>query len=264
MVATSALVGLIAATVLSVAAPMVAFLVCWRRMMLSWRNVLLGAVVFIVASLVLGRALTTYLMLQNADTHAWFAGHRIAYILYGILAAGIWEEGGRYLALRFAAKRVGTPGTAVSYGIGHGGAEALLIGALASVQTFALATMLNAGTLDSALAGTPPEVIAHMKDTLAHLTMLTALVGGLERCVAFLIQIVLSLVVWRAVERRRPWLLLAAIGIHAAFDVPAALYQAHVAGLLPTESAYMALGAALLWWLVARLPPRTATHPVGA
>jgi uncharacterized membrane protein YhfC len=256
MVATSALAGLIAAIVLSVAAPMVAFVVCWRRMMLSWRNVLLGAAVFVIASLVLGRALTTYLMLQNADSHAWFAAHRIAYILYGILAAGIWEEGGRYLALRYAAKRVGAPGTAVSYGIGHGGAEALLIGALTYVQTFILASMLNAGTLDSALAGTPPEVIAHMKDTLGHLTALTAVIGGVERCVAFLIQISLSLLVWRAVERRRPSLVLAAIGIHAAFDLPAALYQAHVAGLLQTESAYMVLGAALLWWLLKRLPPK--------
>jgi uncharacterized membrane protein YhfC len=264
MVATPALVGLIAATVLSVAAPMVAVVVCWRRMTLSWRNVLLGAVVFIVASLVLGRALTTYLMLQNADTHAWFAAHRIAYILYGILAAGVWEEGGRYLALRYAAKRVGAPGTAVSYGIGHGGAEALLIGALTFVQTFVLATMLNAGTLDSALAGTPPGAIAHMKETLGHLTMAGAFVGGLERCVAFLIQIVLSLLVWRAVEQRRFSLLLAAIGVHAGFDLPAALYQAHVAGLWRTESAYMALGAVLLWWLMARLPPKTAVRPRGA
>lgn len=62
---------------------------------------------------------------QYVLTHAW------AYTLIGCLLAGVFEEVGRYLAFRFLLKRYTNRRDAVTYGIGHGGIEAILVLGLA-------------------------------------------------------------------------------------------------------------------------------------
>ena len=57
----------------------------------------------------------------------------------------------------------------------------------------------------------------------------TYLWGGLERIVAVAIHISLSVLVWRAVERRASlWLFPAAIALHAGVDACAILAAAHM------------------------------------
>src|SRR5262249_948270 len=135
----------------------------------------------------------------NPTTAAWMQSHRLAFALYGCLAAGLFEEVGRYLGMRFLVRPTGNPGTAVAYGIGHGGIEAVLIEAAVAAQLFLLATMLNGGRLETALT---PDAVAHLRTTLEHLSIVTVPLGAIERLIALLIQIALSLLVWRAVERR--------------------------------------------------------------
>ena len=86
-----------------------------------------GAVTFVVFAQVLegvpkaiffggGTGVSQYVL-----THAW------AYTLIGCLLAGVFEEVGRYLAFRFLLKRYTNRRDAVTYGIGHGGIEAILV-----------------------------------------------------------------------------------------------------------------------------------------
>lgn len=90
-----------------------------------------GAVTFVVFAQVLegvpkaiffggGTGVSQYVL-----THAW------AYTLIGCLLAGVFEEVGRYLAFRFLLKRYTNRRDAVTYGIGHGGIEAILVLGLA-------------------------------------------------------------------------------------------------------------------------------------
>ena len=90
-------------------------------MTLAVRNMLVGAAVFLVFSQVLEKALHVYLLKTNPTTAAWLKTHGVAFALYGCLAAGLFEEVGRYLGMRLLVRPTGNPGTAVSYGIGHGG-----------------------------------------------------------------------------------------------------------------------------------------------
>jgi uncharacterized membrane protein YhfC len=133
MVPSSVLASLIVSAVLAVVWPLAFFLICRRRMTLSLRNVIVGAGVFFVFSQVLEKALHLYLLKANPATATWLHGHAIAFALYGCLAAGLFEEVGRYLGMRFLIRSTGNPGTAVAYGIGHGGLEAILIGGVATV-----------------------------------------------------------------------------------------------------------------------------------
>jgi uncharacterized membrane protein YhfC len=259
MVSSSVLASLIVSAVLSVVWPVAIFLICRGRMTLAARNVLVGAAVFLVFSQVLEKALHVYLLKANPTTAAWFKAHGVAFALYGCLAAGLFEEVGRYLGMRFLVRPTGNPGTAVAYGIGHGGIEAALIGGLAAAQLFLFATMLNAGRLETALApALGPDALAHLRTTLEHLSPVAVASGAVERLVALLIQIALSLVVWRAVERRHLGLLALAVALHALIDFPAGLVQA---GLVPAslvEGLLLILGAALVVFFLRGLPCKDA------
>jgi len=239
--------------------PVAVFLVCRGRMTLVARNVLVGAGVFLVFSQVLEKALHVYLLKTNPATAAWLHAHGVAFALYGCLAAGLFEEVGRYLGMRFLAKPTGNPGTAVAYGIGHGGTEAVLVGGVAAAQTFVFATMLNAGRLDTALAAVlTPDALAQLRATLEHLSVATVALGAAERLIALLIQIAFSLLVWRAVERRNLQLVALAVALHAAVDFPAGLVQA---GLIPAslvEGLLLILGIALCTFFLRGLPGKAA------
>jgi uncharacterized membrane protein YhfC len=262
MVSSSVLASLIVSAALSIAWPVAIFFFCRGRMTLAARNVLIGAGVFLVFSQVLEKILHVYLLKTNPATAAWLHAHAVAFALYGCLAAGLFEEVGRYLGMRFLARATGNPGTAVAYGIGHGGTEAVLVGAAASAQTFVFATMLNAGRLDTALAAAlSPDAIAHLRAGLEHLSVAMVASGVVERLIALLIQIALSLLVWRAVERRHLGLLALAVGLHAVIDFPAGLFQAGVIPASLVEGLLLIVGAALVAFFLRGLPRKTALSP---
>jgi uncharacterized membrane protein YhfC len=195
----------------------------------------------------------------NTQTAAWLGAHIWGFTVYAAGAAALFEESGRFLALRFLARRTGDPGTAVAYGIGHGGAEAIIVGAVAQAQSIAFAMLLNAGKFEATLGGkVPPAMLAKLRDTLSHLDLATALVGGMERIWALLLQIALSLLVWRAVERGQARWLLAALALHFGIDSFGALYQKGALSLVLTEGVVTAVGLALLIIFVANLPRHKA------
>jgi len=226
MVSSPVLIGIAASAALSILWPTSIFFICRSRMTLLIRNVLVGAGAFFVFSQVLERSLHVYLLKLNPTTAAWFQAHPIGFALYGCLAAGLFEEVGRVVGMRTLVRVSGTPGTAVAYGIGHGGLEAILIGGLAMVQTFTFAILLNSGRFDATFGSTvSPEAIARMQTSLEQLTLAGLTMGTVERLIALLIQIGLSLVVWRAVEKGWLGLLALAVLCHAVIDFPVALAQ---------------------------------------
>ena len=113
--------------------------------------------------------------------------------------------------------------TGVGYGVGHGGAEMLLLFGLGSISTLAMAIMLNSGQTDALLAQTPAsahEQLQAQLDQICTTQAPTYLLGIWERISAIILQISLSVLVWTAVRKggRWMWLLPAAILIHAFVD----------------------------------------------
>jgi uncharacterized membrane protein YhfC len=258
----AAIIGLGLAALISLFTPVVVYLVCRRRMELPLRNIAIGAGMFVLFALVLEGAMHFYFLRANPRTSAWLMSHTWAFVLYAVSAAAIFEETARLIAFRFFTRRTGDSGTAVSYGIGHGGAESVIIGALAQAQTVAFALLLNAGKLQAILgAKLPPAAFAKLHHTLIHLNFLTAITGGVERVCAVLLQIAFSLLVWRAVERRDWRWFAAALLLHAGVDSTAALYQRGALGLPVVEGIVFAVGVVLLVFFVVKLPPRRAPSP---
>jgi uncharacterized membrane protein YhfC len=263
MVSFPVLASLAVSALLAALFPVAIFLICRTRMMLSMRNILTGAAVFFLFAGVLERALHFYVLKANPVTAAWFPLHPVAYALYGCLAAGLFEETGRYFGMRYFVKSSGNPGTAVAYGIGHGGIEAILIGSLSAAGGLVLGVLINSGLLESAVGRAPDaDKLMQLKANLQALTVTTVAMGTLERLIALLIQIGLSLIVWRAVETRRLSILALAIFLHALIDFPAGLAQTRQLSIAAVEGLLVIVGAGLLAFFLGKLPRKLAAMPV--
>jgi uncharacterized membrane protein YhfC len=257
MVSTAVLLSVAGAALLPAVWAVGVFLICRQRMSLSLRNIAIGAAVFLLFALVLEGWLNSYLLTRNKNTADWFAAHQAAFVLYAICAASLFEEVGRLLGMRWLVRSTGNPGTAVAYGIGHGGAETLIVGTFAQAQVLAMALMLNAGTLEAKLGkALPPAALAKIRESLQQLSISGSVMASIERLVALFIQIALSLLVWRAVTTRRWRLFAAAIALHAAADLPAALAQRGFIPATAVEGFYALLGLGLMIAFIAQLPAK--------
>jgi len=203
--------------------PIGLFLGFRRRLGFKVVPMLVGAAVFIVFAEILEQALHLVVLHPQADgTIALRADNPALYVVYGIFAAGIFEETGRFVGFTLLKRRYHGVRTAVSYGIGHGGIEAILLLGISMISDIALSVMLNANPHGQLAAAMPSAVTTALTGTAPAMF----LVGGGERILAIAIQLSLSMLVWVAVTHKgRWWLYPLAIVLHAVCDLPAAIAQ---------------------------------------
>ena len=217
----------------------------------KWTTFLIGAVTFVLFALILESILHNLLFL----TPLWaiLQGNIWLYGLYGGLAAGVFEETGRLLAFKLFLKNEREPITALSYGIGHGGVEAILLVGLTMVSNLVIAAAVSAGGM------TDPAVL-EMADQLASAPAGTFLWAAFERAGAIILHLSLSVLVFAAVrEPGKKWLFPAAILVHAAIDFIAVVSDAYLS-VAATE--IIVLVFAVIAALFARMVYRTL--PVAA
>jgi uncharacterized membrane protein YhfC len=183
--------------------------------------------------------------------------HPAVFVAYGSLAAGLFEETGRWLAMRWLmrrdASRAQHPGIALAYGLGHGGAQAWIVGVLVQLQWIVLAYFSLRGELDSHLSSLSLVDLARIHVMLGQLSVVQAAIFVIERSAALVFQIGLSVLMWHGLRAGQRSILPLAIVLHALLNVPAALFQAHVVPLSSTEGAYAVLAVALAVTLAKRL-----------
>jgi uncharacterized membrane protein YhfC len=264
MVSLAGLIGLNVAALICLCLPLLAYFICRGRIIMRARNIVVGACCFVFFALVLEGVLNNYVLVGNQATAPWLREHHVAFGIYAAFAAGLFEETGRLFGFTVLARKERQAG--VAYGIGHGGAETLLIGLVGFVQQLAFAVLLNQGKLAAVMgARLPPGALVQIVSSLQHLTFVGALPGAVERASALVFQIALSLLVWRGVRDKRPSLYIAAILAHAALDMPAAMSLAGVIHLntWTLEAIYATIAVMILIPLLRRLPARGSTKPAG-
>ncbi|NYH20325.1 YhfC family intramembrane metalloprotease [Paraburkholderia bryophila] len=274
VVAPLTLSSLAVATLLVAALPFLIYRRLRRPLALKPRDAITGIAIFALFAMVIERALNDYVLHRNEAT-ATFLANPLAFVVYGALAAGICEEVGRFVGMRLLLKRAATKamsatsttsdssaargddGTALTYGLGHGGAEAWLVGVLVQIQWILFAVFENRGELDSYLSNLPTDSVMRIHLILASLTPQTAGIFALERVAALIFQIGLSVLMWRGLRAGWRGILPLAILLHALVDVPAALFQAQLVPLAAVDGVY-ALGALVVAGLLFRTYRRPA------
>ncbi len=202
----------------------------------KFTSVLTGAMTFLIFALVLESIVHSIVFMV-------FPGIRdnvVAYMLYGALMAGIFEETGRFLAYKLVLKKRTNRETAISYGIGHGGFEAVYILAATGINNFVYAGIINAGQFPALLdqlkaAGQDTSPIESLPEQLAAFGIADIGLPILERVFAVMFHIALSILVFYAVKNGKIWMYFLAVILHALLDAPAALYQQGVIGIAATE-----------------------------
>lgn len=208
---------------------------------------LAGAGIFVVFALVLEGIPKTIFFGGTTELSRYIWGHPWAYVLTGCLQAGIFEEVGRYVAFRFLLKKYEKREDAITYGIGHGGIESILLLGFGAISSVAMAATVNSGALEQSLTGLSEVQVQAVEAQIAALAGYGAgsmLLEVAERMIAMTLHIALSVVVFRAVKEKKTAYLFAAIALHAVFDVPAALCQCGVLGIAVCELLLLVMGAA--------------------
>ncbi len=176
-----------------------------RRKKGAGKAFLFGMLAFIVSQPLLRLPLLQIVLPQ----YAWFAVLQLNPWRYGLflgLTAGLFEETARWIAIRFFLKEKTDIEHGMSFGLGHGGVEAML---LVGLQFVNMLFLLISGR--GALLPVSAEMV---------------LISSLERLSAILFHIGASLLVMHGVRRKKARYLAAAILLHTLLDAPIVILQA--------------------------------------
>jgi len=242
MVSTCTILAIVFSLLACFAFPILLCIFFLRKTRPGIMPVLIGAAVFIVFALILEQILHYAILSAIPQTSAFLKENDWAYVIYGAMAAGIFEEFGRFLAFFFIMKKKREWKHGIAYGIGHGGIEAVLLIFPAVLNNLIYAVMINTGSFDSLVTSMPGgasgaagTALMQVRDSLLTDSSWLFAAAGFERIFTIIIQIALSLVVLYAVYTKKYLFVGLAILLHAAIDVPAVLFQRGVLPLWVTE-----------------------------
>lgn len=196
--------------------PVGLWLLLRRRPGIAWGLIVAGALTFI-ASQVVHLPLNWALGLLGGGRGVALWPLPLMALVAG-LSAGVCEEGARYLVLRFWRREARSWWPGAAFGAGHGGAEAIILGLLVTVNFVTMIALRGTGLSEMGLSGEMLEQAQAQVAAFWAIPWYMPLLGGLERIFAIIIQIALSLLVVRSLVRRNLGWLLAAIGAHALVD----------------------------------------------
>lgn len=228
-VSTLSIIYMSISAVLAVLVPIGIIIFMGVKKRLNWKAMLFGSLLFVIFVLILERILHG-LVLGSDPAKSVIYQNPILFMLYGGLAAGIFEETARFLGFKFLIRIRDHESldTGISYGLGHGGIEAILVGGLTAVGNLTTSVMFNSGALNSVMGDMNGEQLNTFKQGLNTLITTPSsmfLMSGVERLIALVLQIALSLFVFKAIAEKKWQYFVYAILIHAGVDMIAVLFQ---------------------------------------
>lgn len=209
--------AMVVTAVVTVLIPIAAFIILNKKAKCKQTCLLFGAGTFIVCALILESIVNFAVSRFLGETlreNIW------VYALYGGLAAGLFEETGRYISMKLFMKKDLTKQNAFMYGIGYGGAEAVVVGTMTYVSNIAVSVMINSGQFEPILAQLDEAAKAQVEQysALWNLPAYEFLLAGLERASAFVLQLCFTYIIYCAVKNKKPAFYVLSVFMHFAVD----------------------------------------------
>ena len=168
MVPVSSLIMMAVNAVLGIAVPVCLSVYLVRKHHARLSTILIGAGTFILFALVLESIM--HQLVLKWPHGASILDNTLRYAIYGGLAAGVFEETGRFLSMKFLMKREpSAPLPGVAYGIGHGGVEMLIIFGITMINNLAISALINSGQTDVIFSKVPVEAVEQLRSQLDQL-----------------------------------------------------------------------------------------------
>ena len=243
VVPAASIAGMVFSLIVSFALPIGLFVYAKKKLGAKTAPFFIGCGVFFVMVLMLEAAIHRIVFQLAGEA---LTGSVILYAVYGGLMAALFEETGRYIAMRFLVKPMDFP-NAFMYGAGHGGVEAMLLCGVASINNIASAVMINSGTMSAQLATLDAEKAADTAAALSALwttPSLTFFAGGVERIIAVVLHLSLSILVFQSIRKKAPMELVRAYRFpHVNMDLIAGLPADTPEGFRRSLDKWLELGA---------------------
>ena len=199
-----------------------------------------GALMFFVFALVLEQILHTFVLKPGGPLSAVINGNLLYKAVYGGLAAGLFEETGRLVGFKTLLRKQTARQTAITYGLGHGGFECILLAGVSGL----VYGLVASGVISASLLGASGGAVAAAIAATAAATPLWAI---LERVSAMMLHLGLSIFVFEAVRvPGKGWLYPLAILLHAAVDCGAVLAAGRISSVAAIEGLILAAALAVL------------------
>jgi uncharacterized membrane protein YhfC len=200
----------------------------------------IGCAVMVLFALVLEQII--HFVFLQSPAGSVVQNNTILLALYGGLMAGLFEEGGRFLAMKYVMKKSHTnPHNALMYGAGHGGIEMFVILVFGMINNVIYSLLLNIGQAELLLAPLDQAGRNAVQDAL-EASPLLFLASPAERLFAITGQMALSVIVWFAAVKKEKWgLLPLAVLLHLILDASAVLMAKAGAPILLIEAEVLAV-----------------------
>ncbi|HDR9054690.1 TPA: YhfC family intramembrane metalloprotease [Burkholderia vietnamiensis] len=226
------------AGVTALAGPPLLALVWRHRAGVPWRAFFCGMLIFFVFQPVLRLSWQIPLFRWLGDDPRW----HMPMLVFAALTAALFEECGRWVAFRYLLTGRRDPRTAVMYGLGHGGLEAMLLVGVGFVALCGGYLLARAGLVTSA------GVQTLIASQFAGMTLASPFLAVLERVSAVAAHVGMSLMVMQTFVRGTKRWLLGAIAVHFAIDLVVVLLSRywHLDSTL-LEALLLGCSVAILW-----------------
>ena len=268
VIGKSSIPSLIITVLLMIAIPVGCFL-SWRgkhKQQTKISYLIAGAIGFILSARVLELGVHYVCILADNPVSRFINGNTWAFVLYGIMMAGVFEECGRHIILKYILKKNRTRENAVLYGIGHGGIEILAVLLPTMILYLVIAILFSQGNVEEAMnqlkiteetaAAALPSVQAAAAFDYGMMAM-----NVVERLFAMSLHIGLTVIVYYGVISEKKGFLPLAILLHMLMDTFPALYQRGVVPLWTVE-VWGAFWAAATGFIAVRLYQKMKERPM--
>lgn len=250
-VPAASIIGMIFTLCVCVGAPVALLIIFRKKLKADIWVFFLGCAIFYLFALVLERFLHNFVRTNwpSIQNNIWL------FAAYGGIAAGVFEEVGRWLAMKFAMKKCLTKENSLMYGAGHGGVEAFLIVGAAAVSNLLAVIAVNNGA--AATAGLTDDIVTQLCTYPSAMFYMS----GIERLSAMTLHIALSYVVYRSVKDKKPLYLLLAIAIHLVVDAGTIIISTFLSVYLLELVVVLEVAVLLLFVIRAYKNERPAAQP---
>ena len=252
---------------LMIVIPIILWVVLNRTFRLGWRLFFFGAFCFVLSQ-VFHLPFNFLVVSPLTERMGWqpiagSPGLACISVIAG-LSTGLFENITRYFVLRLWAREARDWERGLTFGAGHGGGEALILGLLSLVTMFQVLA-LRGVDLSTVLPAEQVEAAQAQIDAYWTTPWYLFLLAPLERIWAICLHICTTLLVVRSLVRRNLAWLGAAVLLHALLDT-FAVYANTSWGPLPAEAGIMLIGLAclaLIFYLRRHLPSSSGLHHPG-
>ena len=236
IVGTNSFIALGLGAFLAIVLPVVIAIIWKVKKKEPFTTILIGAAAFILFAVIIEKLLQAVVIFptqMGLPDHAISRFVNARPLLWAIIVAlfpGVFEETGRLIAFKTVLRKRKQRETSISYGIGHGGVEAMYILGVAYIEYIVFAFMINQGSfqtlIDQAAAQLPGQesTLADLAAQIATFSFGSLALALAERVFAVLFHIGASILVFYACrDKGKGWLYPLAILLHTGMDFIAAL-----------------------------------------